>query len=91
MVDLEKHDRIRPKKKSVKYRIKAKDFTVELILSHQQLWTVDSVDDDVYTLSNTGCTMKLVLEEERLCELFDVLHITRGRFYTDPGKKLYGR
>ena len=90
LVDLKKGDRIRPKE-SKSFRIKTKEYSVEFTLHHQQLWCVDCIDEEKCVLSNSGNTMKLTLDEKNLTELFDVLHTTCGRYYTNPNKKYYGQ
>ena len=90
VVDLHKGDRIRPKD-TRKIKLKTKDFTIEIQMNHQQLWNVDEIKDETYKLSNTGNTVTIVLDEDKLTELFDVFQVTRGRYYTNPLKKQSGR
>ena len=85
MIDLKVRDRIRPwESKSYSLRIPDGPI-VQFTLSHQQLWQVTAIREDRITLTNSSLTMTLT--EDQLINLFDTLHITRGRYYTDPKKK----
>ena len=87
MIDLQVRDRIRPWA-SKTYKLKIPDGPiVQFTLNHQQLWQVTAISEDKITLENSGYTMKLLLTEDQLTDLFNIHEVTRGRYYTDSKKK----
>ena len=87
MIPLQKRDRIRPwESKSYSLRIPDGPI-VQFTLNRQQLWQVTAISDDRITLENSGYTMKLILTEDQLTDLFNIHEVTRGRYYSDPKKK----
>lgn len=71
-------DRIRPFWKKT-YKAKYEWFTAEFNLDHHQLWSIESIKDGIYTLSNSSYTMKLMLDERALHEHFNTGNIASDK------------